>query len=119
MREDIAILAGPRDGVYFDRWLENAFKALTNCGSQITYRMLKSFWHNEIRDPENHWAAVEIRRAASIVKAQREAGEVAKQIQTLIGSLNVNDPHFHQPTVDALRVALSNLGGMGRSGSLR
>lgn len=111
MREEIAILAGPRHwGDTRESWLSNAAEKLAECGSRVPYRMLKGFFYGEIED-DNHWAAIEIRNAAAIIEAQREATALATQLQTIIGGLNVTDEDFHQPTVAALVSTLRKLRG--------
>ncbi len=112
VREEIAILAGPRHfGSNRESWLAGAYRRLQECGSDITFRMLKSFFNNEIRDPEKHWAAREIRRTASIVQAQREAQALAKHFNTILQNINVRSPHYDQPRVDAVRRAIRHLVG--------
>lgn len=115
MREEIATLAGPRSwGDTRESWLSKAANKLAECGSRVEYRMLKSFFYGEIED-DKHWAAVEIKRAVAIIEAQREAAALATQFQTLISSLNVADPDFHQPHVAALVSALRQLRGEDRT----
>lgn len=111
MREEIAILAGPRNwGDTRESWLSRAADKLEEVGSRVPYRTLKSFFYGEI-DDDKHWAAIEIRRAVSIIEAQREAAALATQLETLIGGLNVIDPAFHEPTIAALVGSLRKLRG--------
>lgn len=121
MREEIAILAGPRSwGDTRESWLANAADNLTKHGSRVTYRMLKSFFYGKIDDDDDkHWAAIEIKRTAAIIEAQREAAALAKQLQMLISGLNVTDPDFHQPHVAALVSALRQLRGEDSAGNSR
>ncbi len=111
MREEIAVLAGPRDwGVTRERWLERVTEKVPN----VTYRTVKALWYGEIVDPD-HWAARDIRRAVEVIQAQREAAALATQLETLIGGLNVTDPNFHQPTIAALVGTLRKLRGQDRA----
>jgi hypothetical protein len=107
MREEIAILAGPKGwGDTRERWLERAADKLDN----VSYRMVRGFFYDEITD-DNHWAAIEIRRAVARIEAQREAADLAAQLETIMGRLNVTDPNFHQPTIEALAGTLRKLRG--------
>jgi hypothetical protein len=113
MREEIAILAGPRGwGVTRESWLANAADKVEN----VPYRMIKSFFYGEIQD-DNHWAAIEIKRAVEIIEAQREAAALATQLETIISGLNTTDPDFHRPTIAALSVSLRQLRGEDRPGT--
>lgn len=118
MREEIAILAGENWRGNRKSWLTCAADALAEYGSKVSRRMVKTFFYAETVD-DKHWAAIEIRRVAKIVKAQREAEALALQFETIVSRLNVTDPDFHQPTVDALRGAARQLRGEDRPGNSR
>ena len=106
MREEIAVLAGPRNwGDTRESWLS---RAADQC--EVPYRMLKSFFYGEIND-DKHWAAINIRRAAALIRAQREADELVTRLETVIRGLNATDPNFHQPTIAALISAIRNMRG--------
>lgn len=110
MREEIAILAGPRDwGVTRESWLARVPTKVQT----VTFRTVKALWYGEITDPD-HWAARDIKRAVEILKAQREAAALASQLETIIGGLNVTDPSFHQPTIAALIGTVRKLRGDDR-----
>jgi hypothetical protein len=111
MREEIAVLAGPRDwGDTRESWLARAADKLQN----VPYRMVKSFFYGEIID-ENHWAAREIRRAAKLAKARQEATAIEVQYQTIIEGLNARDPDFHREDIAALISVLRQMRGENRT----
>ena len=111
MRKEIAIIAGPRDwGDTQESWLA---KVPTRVKT-VSHRTVKALWYGEITDTD-HWAARDIRRAAEVIQAQREATALAAQLETIIGGLNVTDPNFHQPTIAALVGTLRKLRGEDRS----
>jgi hypothetical protein len=111
MREEIAFLAGPREwGVTRESWLNGVTAKVPN----VTFRTVKALWYGEITDPE-HWAARDIRRAVEVIQAQREAANLASQLESLIGGLNVTDPNFHQPTIAQLVGTLRKLRGQDRA----
>lgn len=117
MREEIAILAGPRRwGDTRESWLSDAADTLARMGSRVPYRMIKSFFYGEI-DDDKHWAAIEIKRAAKVIEAQREAAAFATQMETLLGGLNISDPAFHEPAVTALVSVLRQLRGQVNPGN--
>lgn len=110
MRKEIAILAGPRDwGVTRESWLASVPDKVQT----VTYRTVKALWYGEIKDPD-HWAARDIRRAVEIVQAQREAAELATQLQSIATGLDVTDPNFHRPTISALLGTIRQLRGQDR-----
>lgn len=94
MRKEIAILAGPRDWeVTRESWLARVPAKVPT----VTYRTVKALWYGEIKD-ENHWAARDIRRAAQILEAKREAEEHARKYEALANGLNVIDAPFYSET---------------------
>ncbi len=112
MREEIAILAGQRgwnDNRKSD--LARAFDELRDRKSNITWRMLKSLFYNEVRDDRKHWAAIEIREIAKTIEAKGKAVALATQLESIISGLNVTDPAFHQHTIAALSSSLRQLRG--------
>ena len=116
MREEIAIIAGQRgfnDNRKSD--LSRAFDELAERGSKISRRMLKALFYSEKRNDEKHWAAIEIRELAKVIEAKREAASLATQLETIIHRLDTSDPDFHQPTIDALRGAVSAWRGKDRA----
>jgi hypothetical protein len=107
MRNDIAILAGPRDwGDSRASWLDKVHELVPT----VSHRTIKALWYGEISDPD-HWAARDIRRAVEVLQAQREAASLAQQLESIISGLNVTDPDFHKPSTAALVSALRALRG--------
>lgn len=112
MRKEIAIVAGPRQwDDTRETWLARVPPRVNN---HITFRTVKSLWYGEIKD-QNHWAAREIRRAAQLIEARREAEERAREFERLAVGLDVIDEDFHEPTVAALLGAVRKLRGQDRS----
>lgn len=111
MRDSIAVLAGPRKwGDTRESWLSHAAQRAAEYGANVPYRTVKSLFYGEIAD-DNHWAAIELRRAAAIIEAQQQAANLAAQFETIISGLVVADEEFHQPTIAALRSAISKMRG--------
>ena len=107
MRNEIAILAGPREwGDTRESWVGKVCDRVPT----VTYRTIKALWYGEITDPD-HWAARDIRRAVEVLQAQREAAALATQLESIISGLNVTDPDFHKPSTAALVSALRALRG--------
>jgi NADPH-dependent glutamate synthase beta subunit-like oxidoreductase len=111
MRKEIALIAGHMDwSETQDTWLNK----VPNRVKTVSHRTVKALWYGEISDPD-HWAARDIRRAAEVIKAQREAAALASQLETIVNGLNASDPDFHKPSVAALVSALRSLRGQDRS----
>ncbi|MBN9601840.1 MAG: hypothetical protein J0G33_02805 [Afipia felis] len=92
------------------RWLlDVASKA------KISFRTARSLWNNEIKNPEDHLAAKEIRRLAKIAMAQREARDLATQFENIAERMNANDPDFYCTDAATLVEAARILRGMDRS----
>lgn len=113
VRKEIAIVAGPRDwGDTRESWLARVprmvRKALGTEKETITFRTVKALWYGEIDDPD-HWAVRDIRRAADLIAARKEATALAVQYETIIGGLNARDPDFHSPEIAALVSVLRQL----------
>lgn len=105
VRKEISIVAGPREwGDTRESWLSRVPRKVQT----VTFRTVKALWYGEIVDHE-HWAARDIRRAAQLIEAKREAASLASQYENIIGGLNARDPDFYQPEVAALFVALRAL----------
>ena len=103
-REAIAVLAGPYYGNR-DRWLAKAAKAVEG----VSFRTMRSLWHNEIKDP-NHLAAIAVRRQAQILEARRDAAVVANFFSRHAQALSNIDPDFHRDQIDAFVKAARALG---------
>ena len=111
MRREIAILAGPREwGDTRASWLDKVCDRVPT----VKHRTVKALWYGEIKDPD-HWAARDIRRAVELLEAQRDAANLARQLETIISGLNVSDPDFHKPSTAALVSALRALRGQNSS----
>ena len=105
VRKEIAIVAGPREwGDTRESWLARVPRKVKT----VTFRTVKALWYREI-DDASHWAARDIRRAAEIIEAKREAENLAQQYETIIGGLRVRDENFHSPEIIALLSAVRAL----------
>ena len=106
VRKEIAIVAGPRGwGDTRESWLARVPRKVPT----VSFRTVKALFYGEIDDPE-HWAARDIRRAATAIQAGRkEAEALASQYETILGGLNARDPDFHSPEIAALLGALRQL----------
>jgi len=107
-RTAIAILAGPYNGNR-DRWLANAAKAVDG----VSFRTMRSLWHNEIKDPD-HLAAQAVRRQAQILEAKRDAAVVANFFYSHAQALTNIDPDFHRDQIDAFLAAARIISGRDR-----
>ena len=102
MKREIALIAGPLD------WQDNRKSWLSRVPDKIerltqaklSMRIIKAAWHNEIS--ENHWAAIEIRKAVAIIEYQRELAAIEERHKTLMLRLSVLDEDFHQPTISQM-----------------
>jgi hypothetical protein len=116
MRKEIAFVAGPREwGDTRESWLSRVPRAVRNAlGTEketVAYRMVKALWYGEITDPQHH-AARDIRRAAEIIEARKDALSLARKYHTLIGAMDATDPNFYRAEIDRLeRVARMLCGG--------
>lgn len=111
VRKEIAIVAGPRGwGDTRESWLARVPRKVPT----VSFRTVKALFYGEIDDP-CHWAARDIRRAADLIEARREAAAIADQFETRIGGLNAIDPDFHSPEIAALLRALRQLRGEDRT----
>jgi hypothetical protein len=94
------------------RWLDGIAKK-----ANISFRTARSLWQNEIKNPDDHLAAREVRRLAQIALAQREARDLATQYENIAERLNANDPDFHRSDAAALIHAARILRGLDRAGN--
>lgn len=119
VRREIAIVAGPKDwGDSRESWLgrvpRQVRKALKAEKETVTFRTVKALWYGEISDPD-HWAAREIRRAAELIQARKEAAALAVQYQSLIGGLRAADENFYSAEIDRLERIARLLGAVDRT----
>lgn len=111
-RESIAILAGPYNGNR-DRWLANAAKAVEG----VTFRTIRSLWHGEIKNPDDHLAAIAVRAQAQIIKAQRNAAKLADIYQGAAIAMENVDPDFYRDQIAAFLSLARKLGASDSAGT--
>lgn len=108
VRKEIAIVAGPRGwGDTRESWLARVPRRVQT----VSFRTVKALYYGEISDAD-HWAARDIRRAAAIIEARREAAELATQYEQIIGD---GRESLDSPEVAALLGAIRALRGVARS----
>ena len=111
VRREIAIVAGPRGwGDTRESWLAIVPRKVTT----VSFRTVKALWYGEISDPQ-HWAARDIKRAAELIEARREASALVVQYQTIIGGLRAADENFYSAEIDRLERLVSGLGASDSS----
>ena len=110
VRTEIATVAGPREwGDTRESWLARVPRKV----STVTFRTVKALWYGEISDDPNHWAARDIRRAALIIEARKEAASLASEYENIVGDLR--GQNLDSPEVAALLSAVRALRGVARS----
>jgi hypothetical protein len=77
----------------------------------ISYRTVKSLWYGQIKDPENK-AIRHIRRAAQLIKAQKQALTLAQQYQTIARGMNEADRELYSSDIARLERVARMLGGV-------
>jgi hypothetical protein len=118
MREEIAILAGPRQwGDNKASWLARvpaAVKAALGTAKQtVSCRTVKAIWYGEITDPEHH-AARDIKKAAELISARNEARALAEKFQGLAGGMNAADSNLYRAEIARLEHTARLLGAARR-----
>lgn len=100
MREEIAIIAGPRGWQDTrESWLARVSQRVPS----VPFRMVKAIWYGEVTK-EYHWAAIDLRRAAEReLKLSRERNAI------LSHRLDVLDSEFHGPSIAAHRELAAGL----------
>lgn len=112
VRREIAVVAGQKDwGDSRESWLARVPRKVPT----VTFRTVKALYYGEISDPD-HWAAREIRRAAELIEARKEAAALAVQYQHTIGGLRAADENFYSAEIDRLERIARLLGAVDRSG---
>jgi hypothetical protein len=112
VREAINVLAGPRDwGDTRDSWLARAAKKVDG----VSFRTIRSLWYGTISNTEDHWAAREIRRQAEIIKARKEAQQLAAKYEQFARGFDARDPNLHREDVAALLHAARILRNLDRT----
>ncbi|KRR21886.1 hypothetical protein CQ13_07575 [Bradyrhizobium retamae] len=87
MRNEIAVVAGPKEwGDTRGSWLARVpgavRRALGTKRETVSHRAVRGLWYGEITDLDHH-AARDVRRAAEIIKARKEAAKLATTFQTV------------------------------------
>lgn len=119
VREEIAIVAGPKNwGDTRESWLGRVPRIVSKVvGTEketVSFRTVKALFYGEIVDPD-HWAARDIRRAAQLIQARKEAAALAVQYQSVIGGLRAADENFYSAEIDRLERVARLLGVVDRS----
>ena len=113
VRKEISVVAGAREwGDTRESWLARVPRKVPT----VTFRTVKALFYGEIDDPD-HWAARDIRRAAELIEARKEASSLASQFETIAGGLDATDPDFHSADTAALIHVARLLRGMDRPGN--
>lgn len=108
MRKEIAIVAGPKGwGDTRESWLARVPRKVPT----VSFRTVKALFYGEIDDPE-HWAARDIRRAAKIIEARKEASALADQYQKIAGGMRAQDQDFYSSDIDRLERLARLLGAL-------
>lgn len=111
VRREIAVVAGPREwGDTRESWLARVPRKVPT----VSFRTVKALFYGEIDDPD-HWAARDIRRAAEIIEARKEASALADQYQNIIGGLRAADENFYSADINRLERIARLLGAADRS----
>jgi len=104
-------VAGPREwGDTRESWLARVPRKVPT----VSFRTVKALFYGEIDDPD-HWAARDIRRAAEIIEARKEASALADQYQNIIGGLRAADENFYSADINRLERIARLLGAADRS----
>jgi hypothetical protein len=106
VRQSIGIVAGTYEGNR-KSWLARVPRKV----STVTFRTVKALWYGEIAKPDEHWAARDIRRAADVIEARKEAAALADQYQNIIGGLRASDADFYSAEIARLERIARILGG--------
>ena len=108
-RQSIAIIAGAYEGNR-KSWLARVPRKV----STVSFRTVKALWYGEIEDP-NHWAMRDIKRAADVIAARKEAAALADKYQNIIGGLRASDENFYSAEIARLEHIARILGGQDRA----
>jgi hypothetical protein len=80
----------------------------------VTFRLVKALWYGEITDPD-HWAARDIRRAAELIEAKKEAAELADKFQQLAGGMRGSNSDLYRSEIDRLERIARIISGLDRT----
>ncbi len=111
VRKEIATVAGPKD------WCDTRESWLARVPHKVptvSFRTVKALFYGEIDDP-NHWAARDIRRAAEVIEARKEAAALAAQYQTIAGGMRAQDENFYSTEIDRLERIARLIGAVDRA----
>jgi hypothetical protein len=119
VRHQIAIVAGPRGwGDTRESWLSRVPRRvkseLRTKTETLTFRFVKALWYGEITDPE-HWAARDIRRAAELIEARKEAAELADKFQQIAGGMRDANSNLYRTEIDRLERLARIISGLDRT----
>jgi hypothetical protein len=117
VRERIAIVAGPRGwNTTRESWLATVPRRVHSLtGARISFRTVRSLWYGGIKNPHEHWAARDIKRAVAVIEARKEAQALADQYQNIIGGLRASDADFYSTEIARLERIARILGGQDSS----
>lgn len=115
----VECVAGPREwGDTRESWLSRVPRAVKKvlCTERetVSFRAVKSIWYGEIADPEHH-AVRDIRRAAEILAARREALDLARKYQAIARAMNASDQNFFGEDIARLERVARMLCGEDRT----
>ena len=97
MRNEIAIIAGPREwGDTRESWLNRVPPKVKG----VTFRMVKELWYVGAKNPHN-LAAIAIRDAAARITARKEVTAASAQFSTIAAGLHEIDPEIHRDHIAA------------------
>ncbi|MFK4647188.1 hypothetical protein ABIF96_005762 [Bradyrhizobium ottawaense] len=119
VRDEIAIVAGPRGwGDTRESWLARVPRRvkseLRTKTETLTFRLVKALWYGEITDPD-HWAARDIRRAAELIEARKEASAMADRFQQIAGGMRDANSNLYSEEIDRLEHIARIISGLDRS----
>jgi hypothetical protein len=111
VRREIAVVAGARDwGDTRESWLAKVPRKVQT----VSFRTVKALWYNEIQDPD-HWAARDIRRAAELIEARKEASTLAVQYQQMAEGMRSADENFYSAEINRLERIARIISGSNRT----
>lgn len=119
MREEIAFVAGPKNwGDTRESWLSKVPKAVKKLleteTETVSFRAVKALWYGEIQGREHH-AARDIRRAAELLRARKEAAGLARQLQNVARAMDATDQDKFRTDIARLERVVRLLGGGDRA----
>jgi len=118
VRAEIECVAGPRQwGDTRESCFLESLGRSRNCSPRrprrSSLRAVKSLWYGEIKDREHH-AARDIRRAAELVNARKEALALTLQYSDIVRGMSGTDKNFFREDIARLERVARLLGGLDR-----